>query len=93
MYSRYNPVAEEQFFPATEALQSYEQKSEAVSEQTMTHDKGFLSSMLDSLKRENGKLDYSSIIILLITVLLFLSESDNESEIIIIAAALMIFGF
>ena len=93
MYSRYNPVAEEQFFPAAEALQSYGPKAEDVQMQPQAYEKGFLGGILDALKSENGKIDYSSIIILLITILLFLSESENDSEIIIIAAALLIFGY
>ena len=93
MYSRYNPVPEEKFYPVAEEQVSEPTSASLAEEVEEPRKPGLMSGLLDVFKRENGKLDYGSLIVLLVTIMVFLEDGNSETDLLVIAAALLIVGF
>ena len=96
MYSRYNPGTDEKFYlvdsaPAAQA--SEPPAAQPAQPLPSAEPGGIMSGIIGALRREGGRLDYSSLIILLLTVMVFLEDGADERDLLIIAAALLIVGF
>ena len=94
MYSTYEQLAKEQFYPVSRLESEVSSHPPA---QTGERQQGIISGIADALKhssvvRSDGKLDVGRLILLILTVLLFLEDSENESDLLIIAAAMFLTG-
>ena len=93
MYSTYEQLAKEQFYPVARL----ESERLSPAPEPAQERPGLVSGIVSALKHspivgKDGKLDSGRLILLLVTVLLFLEDSDSESDLLIIAAAMFLTG-
>ena len=93
MYSTYEQLTKEQFYPVSRLVSdSPQQPPEQTGERP-----GIVSGIVSALNHspvvgEDGRLDTGRLLLLLVTVLLFLEDSDSESDLLILAAAMFLTG-
>ena len=100
MYSSYEQLAKEPFYPVshleTGGTVRVDLPKETMRPSAPPRD-GMVGGILEALKHspvvgEDGKLDSRHLLLLGVTALLFLEDSDSESDLVILLAAMFLMG-